>query len=339
MELAKNMIHLAEIGEKDAGKFFGKYKKKEVKEKKLVFAKSAIVSQIMYNFEEFLEEQMGCIYDPHDILGIAEKFVTPLDYKKEDVEKFCLNMEEATPHFQFAQRSGVYLTALIKRLAKTEQDFKLNFMALHMPPGNVGMELENITLNIIGDCGATVGMKSRNLTVIVDGNVGDHACQNAIKPNLKIKGNAGNYLFDAVKDGAAVIRGNAGSNVANHAHYSKVSVHGDVGSRMGFLAENCKIFVNGCAGGELGCEAKQTEISVEGGVTDKGLVGNGAKECLIKVMGMGGTLGHPTGLETKIYLKGRLAYPKLKHHILHKGLEVAESAVESFIDWLERSRK
>ncbi|MBI4447655.1 hypothetical protein HY643_01625 [Candidatus Woesearchaeota archaeon] len=320
------------INEQDAGKLFKQYTKKEIKEKSLDFSKKPGIAHVMGNFEEFLEEKLcGYNYEGMQLVTLASQFTKQVLYTKSDVENFCFAMEELTDHPDFKQKTGAYLTALIKGISSPGETFKLNFLSTHTPLNHFGVGLENLTLDIVGDCGSFFGRKSKSLTAYITGNIGTHAYQEAKKSKLKLIGNAGEFSFFCGEECTIEVKGNVGGYAGSNARNTKLSIKGNAGRELGHYSRNCEIKVEGDAGEEVARGADSTKITISGDVLESGLIGEAAINSLIIVRGNSGRSDFSPDISTRIYVGGRKAFPKLRHRMLRKTIDFIDEALLSVI--------
>ncbi len=154
----------------------------------------------------------------HSVLWLIRK----IEYNGKDLEKFCIALAEFQDEKNFAEKAGIFLSALIGNAKET------NFV----------LDLNQLSGEIL-----YFGLYLYDKNVTVNGNAGRHVGQWMNGGTLTVNGNVGNFLGECMRGGKIVVNGNTGNTIGQIMSGGEIHLNGEFGEIwMGFKG---RIYHNG----------------------------------------------------------------------------------------------
>ncbi len=190
-------------------------REREIPLDSIIQSRDRVMSSIIKGYEKLLEEEVKelvWLVQYNTVIKaytLAEKVVKEFDYKAEDVEEFCYELDttDKIPYL-ITGPAGIYISALCNYAKEEEIHLKLNDLKTQ--------------INLLG-YRLPVGKK-----VIVEGNLGDFTGIGLEGGELLVEGNAKNYTGAGMKSGRIQITKNIGLHTGEWMMGGEIYVGGRV---------------------------------------------------------------------------------------------------------------
>ncbi len=181
----------------------------------IIQSRDRVMSDIIKGYEKLLEEEVKelvWLVQYNTVIKaytLAEKVVKDMDYKAEDIEDFCYELDttDKIPYL-ITGPAGIYISALCNYAKEEEIVLKLNDLRTQ--------------INLLG-YRLPVGKK-----VVVEGNLGDFTGIGMEGGELIVEGNAKNYTGAGMKSGRIRIAKNIGLHTGEWMMGGEIFVGGRV---------------------------------------------------------------------------------------------------------------
>jgi hypothetical protein len=181
----------------------------------IIQSRDRVMSDIIKGYEKLLEEEVKelvWLVQYNTVIKaytLAEKVVKEIEYKAEDIEDFCYELDttDKIPYL-ITGPAGIYISALCNYAKEEEIVLKLNDVKTQ--------------INLLG-YRLPVGKK-----VVVDGNLGDFVGIGMEGGELIVEGNAKNYTGAGMKSGRIRITKNIGLHTGEWMMGGEIFVGGRV---------------------------------------------------------------------------------------------------------------
>lgn len=218
------------------------------KERKPKMRENKALRGLQAAFRELVKKDWRNIIPDEDYGDICKK-VKSCAYAAEDVYFFSLTLAQFQDVDNFAEKAGVFLSALInegdgKRYAISTRN--LSFGISHLGYRNTK------TITVDGNTGRETGLYMAGGRIVVNGNVGARA---------------GLYMAG----GRMIVRGNAGYDTGEGMAGGQITVNGNAGTGVGMFMKGGGIIVDGNADDFAGEQMKCGKIAVRGNIGSLGL--------------------------------------------------------------------
>ena len=172
-------------------------REREIPLDSIIQSRERVMSQIIKGYEKLLEEEVKelvWLVQYNTVIKaytLAEKAVKEFDYRAEDIEEFCYELDttDKIPYL-ITGPAGIYISALCNYAQEEEISLKLNDLKTQ--------------INLLG-YRLPVGKK-----VVVEGNLGDFTGIGMEGGELVVDGNAKNYTGAGLKSGRIRVTKNIG---------------------------------------------------------------------------------------------------------------------------------
>ncbi len=190
-------------------------REREIPLDSIIQSRDRVMSQITKGYEKLLEEEVKelvWLVQYNTVIKaytLAEKVVKEFDYKAEDIEEFCYELDSTDKiPYLITGPAGIYISALCNYAKEEEITLKLNDLKAQ--------------INLLG-YRLPVGKK-----VAVDGNMGDFTGIGMEGGELAVEGNAKNYTGAGMKSGRIRITKNIGLHTGEWMMGGEILVGGRV---------------------------------------------------------------------------------------------------------------
>jgi hypothetical protein len=190
-------------------------REREIPLDSIIRSREKVMSQITKGYEKLLEEEVKelvWLVQYNTVIKaytLAEKVVKKFDYKAEDIEEFCYELDSTDKiPYLITGPAGVYISALCNYAQEEEIILKLNDLKTQ--------------INLLG-YRLPVGKK-----VAVEGNLGDFSGIGMEGGELVVEGNAKNYTGAGMKSGKIRVTKNIGLHTGEWMMGGEISVGGRV---------------------------------------------------------------------------------------------------------------
>jgi hypothetical protein len=190
-------------------------REREIPLDSIIRSREKVMSQITKGYEKLLEEEVKelvWLVQYNTVIKaytLAEKVVKKFDYKAEDIEEFCYELDSTDKiPYLITGPAGVYISALCNYAQEEEIILKLNDLKTQ--------------INLLG-YRLPVGKK-----VAVEGNLGDFTGIGMEGGELVVEGNAKNYTGAGMKSGKIRVTKNIGLHTGEWMMGGEISVGGRV---------------------------------------------------------------------------------------------------------------
>lgn len=190
-------------------------REREIPLDSIIQSRDRVMSSIVKGYEKLLEEEVKelvWLVQYNTVIKaytLAEKVVKEFDYKAEDVEEFCYELDSTNKiPYLITGPAGIYISALCNYAKEEEIHLKLNDLKTQ--------------INLLG-YRLPVGKK-----VIVEGNLGDFTGIGLEGGELVLEGNAKNYTGAGMKSGRIRITKNIGLHTGEWMMGGEIHVGGRV---------------------------------------------------------------------------------------------------------------
>jgi hypothetical protein len=181
----------------------------------IIQSRDRVMSNIVKGYEKLLEEEVKelvWLVQYNTVIKaytLAEKAVKEFDYRAEDIEEFCYELDttDKIPYL-ITGPAGIYISALCNYAKEEEISLKLNDLKTQ--------------INLLG-YRLPVGKK-----VVVEGNLGDFTGIGMEGGELIVEGNAKNYTGAGMKSGRVRISKNIGLHTGEWMMGGEIHVRGRV---------------------------------------------------------------------------------------------------------------
>ena len=181
----------------------------------IIQSRDRVMSQITKGYEKLLEEEVKelvWLVQYNTVIKaytLAEKVVKKFEYKAEDIEEFCYELDSTDKiPYLITGPAGIYISALCNYAQEEEMILKLNDLKTQ--------------INLLG-YRLPVGKK-----VAVEGNLGDFTGIGMEGGELVVEGNAKNYTGAGMKSGRVRISKNIGLHTGEWMMGGEIFVGGRV---------------------------------------------------------------------------------------------------------------
>ena len=189
--------------------------------------------------------------------------VKTLEYSAKDIEEFSLALGEFQGEKYFANKAGLFLSALINNC--NDKDFIIHTVQFTEPLGYIGYRnTKNIVVN--GDAGELCGERMEGGSIIVNGDAGDCCGEEMEGGTITVEGHAGHSCGERMKGGAITVKGNACVWCGLNMRGGSITVKGDVGNDCGAGMHSGEIRIEG----EIGSIYDESETEIHGKIYHKG---------------------------------------------------------------------
>ncbi|UCD71789.1 MAG: hypothetical protein JSW70_01995 [Syntrophobacterales bacterium] len=190
-------------------------REREIPLDSIIQSRDRVMSKIIKGYEKLLEEEVKelvWLVQYNTVIKaytLAEKAVKEFDYKAEDIEEFCYELESTDKiPYLITGPAGIYISALCNYAQEEEVLLKLNDLKTQ--------------INLIG-YRLPVGKK-----VAVEGNMGDFTGIGMEGGELVVEGNAKNYTGAGMKSGRIRVANNIGLHTGEWMMGGEIFVGGRV---------------------------------------------------------------------------------------------------------------
>ena len=190
-------------------------REREIPLDSIIQSRDRVMSKIIKGYEKLLEEEVKelvWLVQYNTVIKaytLAEKAVKEFDYRAEDIEEFCYELDttDKIPYL-ITGPAGIYISALCNYAQEEEISLKLNDLKTQ--------------INLLG-YRLPVGKK-----VIVEGNLGDFTGIGMEGGELVVDGNAKNYTGAGMKSGRIRVTKNIGLHTGEWMMGGEIFVGGRV---------------------------------------------------------------------------------------------------------------
>ena len=190
-------------------------REREIPLDSIIQSRDRVMSDIIKGYEKLLEEEVKelvWLVQYNTVIKaytLAEKAVKEFDYRAEDIEEFCYELDttDKIPYL-ITGPAGIYISALCNYAKEEEISLKLNDLKTQ--------------INLLG-YRLPVGKK-----VVVEGNLGDFTGIGMEGGELIVEGNAKNYTGAGMKSGRVRISKNIGLHTGEWMMGGEIHVGGRV---------------------------------------------------------------------------------------------------------------
>jgi hypothetical protein len=190
-------------------------REREIPLDSIIQSRDRVMSQIIKGYEKLLEEEVKelvWLVQYNTVIKaytLAEKAVKEFDYRAEDIEEFCYELDttDKIPYL-ITGPAGIYISALCNYAQEEEISLKLNDLKTQ--------------INLLG-YRLPVGKK-----VVVEGNLGDFTGIGMEGGELVVDGNAKNYTGAGLKSGRIRVTKNIGLHTGEWMMGGEIFVGGRV---------------------------------------------------------------------------------------------------------------
>jgi hypothetical protein len=190
-------------------------REREIPLDSIIQSRDRVMSQITKGYEKLLEEEVKelvWLVQYNTVIKaytLAEKVVKEFDYKAEDIEEFCYELDSTDKiPYLITGPAGIYISALCNYAKEEEITLKLNDLKTQ--------------INLLG-YRLPVGKK-----VAVEGNMGDFTGIGMEGGELAVEGNAKNYTGAGMKSGRIRVTKNIGLHTGEWMMGGEIFVGGRV---------------------------------------------------------------------------------------------------------------
>ncbi len=190
-------------------------REREIPLDSIIQSRDRVLSQITKGYEKLLEEEVKelvWLVQYNTVIKaytLAEKVVKEFEYKAEDIEEFCYELDSTDKiPYLITGPAGIYISALCNYAQEEEIILKLNDLKTQ--------------INLLG-YRLPVGKK-----VAVEGNLGDFTGIGMEGGELVVEGNAKNYTGAGMKSGIVRISKNIGLHTGEWMMGGEIFVGGRV---------------------------------------------------------------------------------------------------------------
>ncbi len=190
-------------------------REREIPLDSIIQSRDRVMSQITKGYEKLLEEEVKelvWLVQYNTVIKaytLAEKVVKKFEYKAEDIEEFCYELDSTDKiPYLITGPAGIYISALCNYAQEEEMILKLNDLKTQ--------------INLLG-YRLPVGKK-----VAVEGNLGDFTGIGMEGGELVVEGNAKNYTGAGMKSGRVRISKNIGLHTGEWMMGGEIFVGGRV---------------------------------------------------------------------------------------------------------------
>ncbi len=190
-------------------------RKREIPLDSIIRSRERVMSQITKGYEKLLEEEVKelvWLVQYNTVIKaytLAEKVVKEFEYKAEDIEEFCYELDSTDKiPYLITGPAGIYISALCNYAQEEEIILKLNDLKTQ--------------INLLG-YRLPVGKK-----VAVEGNLGDFTGIGMEGGELVVEGNAKNYTGAGMKSGRINVAKNIGLHTGEWMMGGEIFVGGRV---------------------------------------------------------------------------------------------------------------
>ncbi len=190
-------------------------REREIPLDSIIQSRDRVMSQITKGYEKLLEEEVKelvWLVQYNTVIKaytLAEKVVKEFEYKAEDIEEFCYELDSTDKiPYLITGPAGIYISALCNYAQEEEIILKLNDLKTQ--------------INLLG-YRLPVGKK-----VAVEGNLGDFTGIGMEGGELVVEGNAKNYTGAGMKSGIVRISKNIGLHTGEWMMGGEIFVGGRV---------------------------------------------------------------------------------------------------------------
>ncbi|MFQ6078679.1 MAG: hypothetical protein ACE5NJ_06025 [Thermodesulfobacteriota bacterium] len=190
-------------------------REREIPLDSIIRSREKVMSQITKGYEKLLEEEVKelvWLVQYNTVIKaytLAEKVVKELEYKAEDIEEFCYELDSTDKiPYLITGPAGIYISALSNYAQEEEIILKLNDLKTQ--------------INLLG-YRLPVGKK-----VAVEGNLGDFTGIGMEGGELVVEGNAKNYTGAGMKSGRIRVTKNIGLHTGEWMMGGEIFVRGRV---------------------------------------------------------------------------------------------------------------
>jgi formylmethanofuran dehydrogenase subunit C len=190
-------------------------REREIPLDSIIQSRDRVMSSIIKGYEKLLEEEVKelvWLVQYNTVIKaytLAEKVVKEFDYRAEDVEEFCYELDSTDKiPYLITGPAGIYISALCNYAKEEEIHLKLNDLKTQ--------------INLLG-YRLPVGKK-----VIVEGNLGDFTGIGLEGGELVLEGNAKNYTGAGMKSGRIRVTKNIGLHTGEWMMGGEIHVGGRV---------------------------------------------------------------------------------------------------------------
>jgi hypothetical protein len=190
-------------------------REREIPLDSIIQSRDRVMSDIVKGYEKLLEEEVKelvWLVQYNTVIKaytLAEKAVKEFDYRAEDIEEFCYELDttDKIPYL-ITGPAGIYISALCNYAKEEEISLKLNDLKTQ--------------INLLG-YRLPVGKK-----VVVEGNLGDFTGIGMEGGELIVEGNAKNYTGAGMKSGRIRVSKNIGLHTGEWMMGGEIHVGGRV---------------------------------------------------------------------------------------------------------------
>jgi len=190
-------------------------REREIPLDSIIESRDTVMSNIIKGYEKLLEEEVKelvWLVQYNTVIKaytLAEKVVKEFDYRAEDIEEFCYELDSTDKiPYLITGPAGIYISTLCNYVKEEEIYLKLNDLKTQ--------------INLLG-YRLPVGKK-----VIVEGNLGDFTGIGLEGGELVVEGNAKNYTGAGMKSGRIRVTKNIGLHTGEWMMGGEVFVGGRV---------------------------------------------------------------------------------------------------------------
>lgn len=190
-------------------------REREIPLDSIIRSREKVMSQITKGYEKLLEEEVKelvWLVQYNTVIKaytLAEKVVKEFEYKAEDIEEFCYELDSTDKiPYLITGPAGIYISALCNYAQEEEIILKLNDLKTQ--------------INLLG-YRLPVGKK-----VAVEGNLGDFTGIGMEGGELVVEGNAKNYTGAGMKSGRIRVTKNIGLHTGEWMMGGEIFVRGRV---------------------------------------------------------------------------------------------------------------
>ncbi|MFQ5841780.1 MAG: hypothetical protein ACE5I8_05015 [Thermodesulfobacteriota bacterium] len=190
-------------------------REREIPLDSIIRSREKVMSQITKGYEKLLEEEVKelvWLVQYNTVIKaytLAEKVVKEFEYKAEDIEEFCYELDSTDKiPYLITGPAGIYISALCNYVQEEEIILKLNDLKTQ--------------INLLG-YRLPVGKK-----VAVEGNLGDFTGIGMEGGELVVEGNAKNYTGAGMKSGRIRVTKNIGLHTGEWMMGGEIFVGGRV---------------------------------------------------------------------------------------------------------------
>ncbi len=189
-----------------------------------------------------------------------------LEYSAKDVELFSIALAEFQDENYFAQKAGLFLSALIN--AGRESDYVIHTTHLQKELSDLCYRNEKNVI-VKGNVGVDFGTESVKGSMIVDGNAHLLVGHLMNSGKITVRGNSKGWVGQSMRSGTIIINGDGGDFVGAEMKDGKIIIRGNANGAVGNRMENGEIKVYGNGGNMVGWAMKGGLIRIKGNVTEE----------------------------------------------------------------------